>query len=725
MRKWVLFTLILLLSVSAASASTFHFDESRTGNFTAIGPNIPGLLWRTNITGLIGASPVYHDGNIFITNWYARNGNPGLYCINASTGEVIWRNENITGASTVAVANGLLFVGNFSGEFYCINATTGKIIWKRILEDNPSWWGIASSPLIYNNKVYVTTFSKGTLHALDVNGNELWNFSTGEEISHYTSPSACNSMIFFAGNTSLYCLNEDGEELWNFSTDSKITNTPAINYDKVFFATEDKLYAVNVDGTESWNTSLNGTISTAALAYGNVYIGSEDGVLHCINATTGNELWNFTANGKIDSSPAIANGVVYFATNTPNGTMYALNAFDGNLVWNYSLNPPSGSYYNIMSSPFLADGKLFIGADDGYVYCFSSLIWRGWVELNPAEIVVELKDGRTTKVDGYSALAALLKASEIGGFNITIVNSTWGLYVESIADVKAEGMKGWMYTVNGDMPAVGVADYELSDGDTLDFFYGSWGMTAEEADYRIIIYVNLTNVIWTGSVELKQGNFTVVAKSNESYEVSNLTALGALNAASLAGGFNYTVCDKWFETWHMLLVDSIYGIENNGTSGWMYWVNYPEEEMPMVGANKYKVRDGDVVYWFYSESMNDTPSNSPYVIKIVVRTEKVFIESFDVSNGTRGGNAIAWINLTALDGGWYVIVVSGTNNGESIAGISTFYVNENEEFRIPVLIAIPQQVSAGEYKLYAGVYRLDDYPGSILNWYGSQRCEVN
>lgn len=310
MKKLAIFTLILIFSISVADASTFHFDDGRTGNFSDAGPKIPKLLWKTDLTGLIGASPVYWDGKVFVTNWYAGSWNPGLYCINSSNGDVVWRNENITGASTVAIANDLLFVGSISGKFYCLNATTGRIIWSKNLEDNPSWWGIASSSLIYNNRTYITTFSRGVLHALDFNGNELWNFIT-EESSPYTSPSASNSVIFFAGNDTLYCLNESGGVIWNFAVYEQIKNTPSIDYGKVFFATETKLYTINLDGDEVWNRTLNGTISTAALAYGNVYIGSKDGVLYCINASNGDEVWNFTANGKIDPSPALSLSLIH------------------------------------------------------------------------------------------------------------------------------------------------------------------------------------------------------------------------------------------------------------------------------------------------------------------------------------------------------------------------------------------------------------------------------
>uniref|UniRef100_A0A7C2SK25 Pyrrolo-quinoline quinone n=1 Tax=Archaeoglobus fulgidus TaxID=2234 RepID=A0A7C2SK25_ARCFL len=609
MRKVVLISVMLSI-ITAASASTFQGDVQRTGNFSSDGQILPVLAWKQEITGLVGSSPVYSNGHVYVTNWYGwGTWSPGLYSLNATTGELEWRNDKITGASSVAVYGDTVIVGNLSGHIYYVNATTGEIENSILLESSPSWWGIASSPLIYNGIVYVTTFSNGTLWSLD-NGNVRWKFTTGGEISHYTSPAAYNGIIFFAGNESgsnaLFAVNESGNLVWKFPVEGKITNTPTVGYGKVFVATDKKFYAINLNGSKAWSVNFSGTMSSAAVAYDKVYVGSSDGKLYCFDADNGSIIWEFTANGKIDSSPAVAGKAVYFATNTPQGTIYAVNADTGSLFWYYRLTPPSGSYYNIMSSPFIANNRLYIGADSGFVYCFNI---SGSLE-----------------------------------YNVSII----------------------------------------------------------------------------------PGKFDV-AVNGKTYSISRATALGALFAAREHSEtfFEITLDDSWYEQTKTLFISSIMGLGTKQVNGkWIYWSIWNESKaMIPVGADAYQISGNETIYYCYGEGDLETCS-----VLLVIRSDvkPAGVLSLEVSDGRRGGNVTAWVNVTSAENDWYVLVVSGVNgDGEAIAGISTFRLNAGEELRVPVLVHIPQLADKGKYNLYAGVYRLSDYPGNPIHVYGKASCEVS
>ena len=51
--------------------------------------------------------------------------------------------------------------------------------------------------------------------------------------------------------------------------------------------------------------------SSPAVADGKVYMGSYDGKVYCLNASTGAKIWSYTTGGEVESSPAVAYGNVY------------------------------------------------------------------------------------------------------------------------------------------------------------------------------------------------------------------------------------------------------------------------------------------------------------------------------------------------------------------------------------------------------------------------------
>ena len=62
--------------------------------------------------------------------------------------------------------------------------------------------------------------------------------------------------------------------------------------------------------------------------------GPRTGILYALNASTGALLWKYTTGVLLDSSPAVANGVVYVGSYDEN--LYALNASTGALLWKYT-----------------------------------------------------------------------------------------------------------------------------------------------------------------------------------------------------------------------------------------------------------------------------------------------------------------------------------------------------------------------------------------------------
>src|SRR5688572_2423850 len=83
-----------------------------------------------------------------------------------------------------------------------------------------------------------------------------------------------------------------------------------------------------------WQFETDGRVdSTPAVVDGVVYVGSDDGNIYAVAVDTAEERWRFTTGGAVDSSPAIASGVVYVGS--ADGSFYALDASSGEERWRF------------------------------------------------------------------------------------------------------------------------------------------------------------------------------------------------------------------------------------------------------------------------------------------------------------------------------------------------------------------------------------------------------
>ena len=104
--------------------------------------------------------------------------------------------------------------------------------------------------------------------------------------------------------------------------------------------------------------------SSPAVTKDRVVFGGRDKLLHCVKRDTGENLWAFATQGKVDSSPVVVGDKVVVGSD--DGRLYVVSLKDGNKLWSYEIGKPVGS------SPAVVEGKIVIGSDDGSVYCFGA-----------------------------------------------------------------------------------------------------------------------------------------------------------------------------------------------------------------------------------------------------------------------------------------------------------------------------------------------------------------
>ena len=634
--------LILLVGVASASYPMFHHDQQRTGYVPEEGPQTNAILWIAETAEWADGSPAVYNGKVFVPTWPDMNfgeASPmGLVCYDAVTGAEAWTNElggaSVGSVSGVAVADGCVYLGGTDGRLYCIDEETGETLWVSDRIDTTGYFGLSSSPLVYEGKIYALSASDGVLHAFNAGGTEAWRFETGNGVMYFTSPAGYDGKIYCAGNRSqIFCIDPAAQTaIWTFNQGGSVKSSPVIGADgTVYFTTSSRCYALDGStGKERWNSSVTGTMSTPVIADGYIYAGAYDG-LHCLDASTGEEEWHFQAK-EVNVAPVVAGNLVYAATNEETGTLYAVDAETGEPVWSYSLEAPGDGTFSAFytSSPAVSGGVLYIGAENNRFYAFGEgevpePAFTGWSG------TVSLADGQTFEVTPFnnesavysinrtSALGALDAAATKGGFNYTIQETAWGLFLYSIGGIayNETTWDSWLYSVNGVPAEVGAADYSLREGDIVTYWYGPWGSSPETARAAVNITVSIplppasVTTLWNGTVALIEGEtFQFVPSNNESasYTINRTTDLGALDAAAVSGNFTINASDTWYASYGSFLIEDIAGIANEdwteeNARSWSIFINGAAASAGL-GANI--LADGDTLAFYYCPADPDT-----------------------------------------------------------------------------------------------------------------------
>jgi outer membrane protein assembly factor BamB len=270
--------------------------------------------------------------------------------------------------SSPTVVQDTVYFGSGDGNLYAINIASGEAEWKFKTGDV-----VHASPAYSDGVIYFGSWDS-YFYAVDAKtGKEKWRFHGGEDalvhnqVGFQSSPAVVNGTVFTGcRDSNVYALDrETGKEKWRFNNEMSWVNTsPAVFQGKVFFAT------------------------------------SDSSLYHAVDATTGKSVHRQQSKAYIFSSPAVAGDVVL--TGVLNGTLEARDLNSGELLWDFQvekskqnngwvltserhLNSPL-LYYSpwretplvaterqfnigaIFSSPLVANGVVYFGSTDGFLY---------------------------------------------------------------------------------------------------------------------------------------------------------------------------------------------------------------------------------------------------------------------------------------------------------------------------------------------------------------------
>jgi len=339
-------------SPAIAEGKVFIGASDATGNsyMFAYYQNNGTLAWRTKTDGLtpglegFSSSPAYSNGLIFF-------GGDKTYALYASNGTVRWRVNTggiNYGDGTPTVAGDRVYIGGSDRKLYAIDQMTGTVDWTFQTDSSGiSNYGLFSPPSIWNGSVYLPACN-GYVYKINViQAGPVANY---EYRSARFGPMYGSPVVF------------DGKV---YIGDGYYSPLSAGNRFRA-------LYASNLSVVwEFYPGQPTSFFSSAAIAYGKLFVGSIEGNLYAIDPWTKTELWRYATGGAIWSSPAISDGKLFIGSRS--GFIYSFNTNQSGppaYNWRVSL----GGFVD--SAPAISDGLVCVGTfgNGGRVYCLGKQI---------------------------------------------------------------------------------------------------------------------------------------------------------------------------------------------------------------------------------------------------------------------------------------------------------------------------------------------------------------
>lgn len=245
-------------------------------------------------------------------------------------------------ASPTQVISGNKIVCHFgSYGTACIDRSTGQVLWRndsiRVNHQN----GPGSSPVVWDNKVIIhfDGTDRQFVVALQLDNGEIaWETKRSGEMDSTPAlkkaygtplvvPTKTGPQLISSGANWVYAYNpQDGQEIWKahygqlgFSTVPR----PVVLDGQVFIATsymQSRLLAVKIDGQGdvtqthiTWTSDRQIPQKPSLIARdGRLYFVSDKGIVRCLNAENGEDLWYQRLPGDYSASPLEAEGHLYF-----------------------------------------------------------------------------------------------------------------------------------------------------------------------------------------------------------------------------------------------------------------------------------------------------------------------------------------------------------------------------------------------------------------------------
>jgi outer membrane protein assembly factor BamB len=402
-----LITLALGCAIAARAGSWPEFrGPTAQGNSGA--RNVPiewspvtNVVWRSAI-GRGWSSPVISNGRIYLSSADPQGSDVSLraVCLDQASGKILWDEEVMKAgqeaATQVHSKNGLasptpivrdsrLYV-HFGHMGTAALDPSGQVLWTQTSIKYSPVHGNGGSPLLIDDLIVFSCDGGADpfLAALDAKTGEIrwktprntparnkFSFSTPLELTTGGKKMIVSPASGFVGGYSP----KDGRELWRvrYGEGYSVVPRPLSGHGLLYVSSgfdRPVIYAIDLskatgDSTDSaikWQQPKGAPATPSFLLIGQeIYMVSDAGIASCLDALTGEVLWNERLGGNFSASPVTAEGRIYFLNEA--GVTFVVRANS-----KIDLLARNELEERALASPALDDGAIFIRTE--------SSLWR-------------------------------------------------------------------------------------------------------------------------------------------------------------------------------------------------------------------------------------------------------------------------------------------------------------------------------------------------------------
>jgi len=317
-----------------------------------------GIAWKQAIPGLGWSSPVVVGGKIFLTTAVPDGNEPAGHSLRvlgleAATGRVLWNVEVFTqdGANapkihgknshaspTPIVRDGRVWV-HFGHQGTACLSDSGDIIWRnRELQYSPVHGNGGTPTLVRDTLVFSCDGADNPfVVALDAkSGAVRWKtprVSDAPKKFSFATPLAIESegktLVISSGSNSVGAFDlGTGEQVWSVRYQGySVIPRPVFANGLIYLSTSydsPSVLAIRPGGKGdvtdthvAWTVKKGAPHAPSLLAIDKeIYMVSDRGVATCLDALTGEEIWQERLGGNFSASPLYADGKIYFQNET-------------------------------------------------------------------------------------------------------------------------------------------------------------------------------------------------------------------------------------------------------------------------------------------------------------------------------------------------------------------------------------------------------------------------